>query len=179
MRLPSIAEAGKAWLLEHAGLLLYPTVSEGFGMVPFEAAHAGTPSLTTRQGALDEVLPDNLACLEDLVPEHGVELAERLLHDVTFSAQQVGVLRAAADRYTWADSVVALVELVERSLDRPSGRRSFGVPDSLRSQGGTMLDIAAAAVRRLPGLQRLLIGEGTRRQRLLRNVVNRIRHRQI
>ena len=41
--------------------MLYPTVQEGFGLVPFEAARAGVPCLFAAQTSLAEVLPREAA----------------------------------------------------------------------------------------------------------------------
>ena len=56
-----VSEAEKAWLLERAVLTLYPTVHEGFGLIPFESARAGTPCLFAPQASLGELLPDAAA----------------------------------------------------------------------------------------------------------------------
>jgi glycosyltransferase involved in cell wall biosynthesis len=66
--LGAVSEAEKLWLYSNAGLVLYPTLSEGFGLVPFEAAERGVPCLSTRQGSLDEVLPRDLLTLRSLDP---------------------------------------------------------------------------------------------------------------
>jgi glycosyltransferase involved in cell wall biosynthesis len=172
--LGSTSEAEKAWLLEHARLVLYPTITEGFGMVPFEAAHAGTPVLTTRQGALAEVLPAALSCAPSMVPADSVLLAERLLADDAFRSEQVALLCAAADRFTWADSAAALVDLVSRTLVAPSGRRSFGSPDSLRGRR-RLVDRAVGVLRSAPWLHRIVVGTDTRRQKALRRAANWLR----
>ncbi len=41
----AVDEPEKLWLLGRAGLVLYPTVYEGFGLVPFEAAEHGLPCM--------------------------------------------------------------------------------------------------------------------------------------
>ena len=43
LRLGAVSEAEKAWLLGRANLVAYPSVQEGFGLVPFEAAEHGVP----------------------------------------------------------------------------------------------------------------------------------------
>lgn len=172
VRLNSVGEAEKAWLLEHAALLVYPTLSEGFGMVPFEAAQAGVPVLTTRQGALDEVLPTELATVRSLVPEHNVELAQRLLGDHDFRVQQVGLLLEACERFTWESSAAALVDLVHRTLEAPAGRRSFTAPANLWVHQSRMVDRTVSVLRSRPTLHRILIGDDTRRQRTLRRGAN-------
>jgi GT2 family glycosyltransferase/glycosyltransferase involved in cell wall biosynthesis len=177
--LPSVAENEKAWLLREAGVVAYPTLSEGFGMVPFEAALVGTPVVTTRQGALDEVLPTDLATLSSMLPVDAVALAERLLHDHTFRAQQVELLAAAARRFTWADSAAALLDLMRRALDEPAGRRLLELPTPpvpRRSRAG-LVDRLVGVTRALPWLKRLVVGEGTRRQAAVRRAANWMRRK--
>ncbi len=53
-----VEEAGKRWLYAHARALLYPTVYEGFGLIPLEAAHAGLPCLFAPQASLAELAGD-------------------------------------------------------------------------------------------------------------------------
>ena len=55
--LGAVSEAEKAWLLGRAGLVLYPTVHEGFGLVPFEAAEHGVPCMWAAGTSLSELLP--------------------------------------------------------------------------------------------------------------------------
>ncbi len=38
-----VTEREKAWLLANAGAVVYPSVYEGFGLVPFESALSGVP----------------------------------------------------------------------------------------------------------------------------------------
>ena len=54
--LPDVTSEERNWLLRHASICLYPTSNEGFGLVPFEAARFGTPTVFTRVGPLAEVL---------------------------------------------------------------------------------------------------------------------------
>ncbi len=63
VELGAVREAEKRWLLEQAAAVLYPTVYEGFGLVPFEAAAAGTPCLFAPNTSLSEILPPELARL--------------------------------------------------------------------------------------------------------------------
>lgn len=62
IRLGSVPNADKVWLLQNAQAVLYPTSAEGFGLVPFEAASLGTPTAFVRFGPFLETLPDVDAC---------------------------------------------------------------------------------------------------------------------
>ena len=55
--LGAVSEAEKAWLFERSALVLYPSVIEGFGLVPFEAAAHGSPCMWAPVGSLGELLP--------------------------------------------------------------------------------------------------------------------------
>ena len=52
--LPNVSSRERNWLLRHATIVLYPTSAEGFGLVPFEAARFGTPTVTVGFGPLLE-----------------------------------------------------------------------------------------------------------------------------
>ena len=175
--LPAVDEAEKAWLLANAALVAYPTLSEGFGMVPFEAALAGVPVLTTRQGALHEVLPAELATITSLVPHDAVPLAERLLADAEFRAQQVQLLADAARGFTWQASAQSLVDLLHRALAEPAGRRVDGLPPAPGVARSRLVDSAVGVVRSQQWLHRVLVGEGTRRQAALRRAANWMRRK--
>ena len=71
--LGELSEAAKAWLLRRARLVLYPTVHEGFGLIPFEAAAAGVPCLWAAGTALGELLPETAA---EIVPWDAAATAE-------------------------------------------------------------------------------------------------------
>jgi glycosyltransferase involved in cell wall biosynthesis len=53
-----VDEPSKRWLYAHARALLYPTLYEGFGLIPLESARAGLPCLFAAQASLVEVAPE-------------------------------------------------------------------------------------------------------------------------
>ncbi len=63
LHLGPVGEDEKAWLLRNAAAVVYPSLYEGFGLIPFEAAAAGTPCLFAAWTALAEVLPPIAATL--------------------------------------------------------------------------------------------------------------------
>ena len=50
-----VDEPGRRWLYAHARALVYPTVYEGFGLIPLEAARSGLPCLFAAQASLAEL----------------------------------------------------------------------------------------------------------------------------
>lgn len=99
--LPPVSEAEKKWLLERASLLLYPSTYEGFGMVPFEAAELGTPTLASRMTSLGEVLGQRAITLDSFNAEKEVEKAWLLLSKSDIAVRQIEAIRERAKSYTW------------------------------------------------------------------------------
>lgn len=50
--LPDVTTEERNWLLRHSSVVLYPTSAEGFGLVPYEAARFGTPTVCVGFGPL-------------------------------------------------------------------------------------------------------------------------------
>jgi GT2 family glycosyltransferase/glycosyltransferase involved in cell wall biosynthesis len=99
--LGAVDEAQKEWLLRHAALVLYPSVREGFGLVPFEAAALDTPALTSSLASLPEVLGDEVVCLDGFDPEAGADLVWSFLADPERGRRQVAAIKARAEILTW------------------------------------------------------------------------------
>ena len=123
VRMGAVSTAEKMWLLRHADAVLYPTSSEGFGLVPFEAAAVGTPTAFVAFGPLRETL-------------NGVEASSgwrvRPFADYVFGliadpATQVGQIRAAGAALTWALHVDGILEGY-RALVAAGTRSRVGAP---------------------------------------------------
>ncbi|MEX2255313.1 MAG: glycosyltransferase [Acidimicrobiia bacterium] len=120
--LGSVSEAEKQWLYRHAGLVLYPTIVEGFGLVPFEAARVGTATLSTRQGSLDEILPDSIPTIDGWDVKDAADLASKLLEDEAARESVCELLMDRARGFTWDRTVEELTVLMLDVLTKPSGR---------------------------------------------------------
>ena len=106
VRLGSVPNADKVWLLQNAQAVLYPTSAEGFGLVPFEAASLGTPTAFVRFGPLLETLPNVDACDGWQVRP----FAEHVFRLLEHPERQLDQIRAASERLTWrahVDQVLA------------------------------------------------------------------------
>ncbi len=101
VRMAEVSEAEKAWLLRRAALVLYPTVHEGFGLVPFEAAAAGVPCLWAAGTALGELLPETAA---EIVVWDAAATADRalaLMRDEAARTANLSAIEDAASRLRW------------------------------------------------------------------------------
>jgi glycosyltransferase involved in cell wall biosynthesis len=130
--LGEVSEPQKEWLLARASLALYPTVYEGFGLVPFEAAARGVPCLWASGTSLSEILPESAA---GIVPWDAAISADRaiaLMRDQEASAENVRAVRDAAARLKWDIAAKRLIELYHATCSEspaPAGvrQRSSGV----------------------------------------------------
>jgi GT2 family glycosyltransferase len=114
-----LADAERRWLFLNAGLVLSPSVYEGFGLVPFEAADFGVPVLFAPQASLGEVLPASTARLLPWDVREGAARALELLRDSAASQALVEEIRSAARSYTWDDHARRLLEVYRGSVRRP------------------------------------------------------------
>jgi glycosyltransferase involved in cell wall biosynthesis len=97
----AVPEAQKRWLLQHAAVVLYPSTYEGFGLIPFEAAHAGTPCLFAHVSALRETLPAAAATIVPWDPVRSAENAAGVLRDPARARELVDLVKHAAAGLSW------------------------------------------------------------------------------
>src|SRR5213076_1921105 len=99
--LPAVSESEKTWLYSKTALVLYPTVQEGFGLVPFEAARARVPCLFAAQTSLAEILPRETARIVQWNPRLTAAAALELISDEDARKAQVAATQAAGERFKW------------------------------------------------------------------------------
>jgi hypothetical protein len=113
-----VGEDAKAWLYAHARALVYPTVYEGFGLLPLEAARSGLPCLFAAQASLSELAAEQAT----LVPWDASASAAAcisLLEDGAARDRHVAGLRALA-LPTWDEVAGRLISVYEQALSTPS-----------------------------------------------------------
>jgi hypothetical protein len=101
--LGSVSEAGRSWLMEHAQAVLYPSLYEGFGLLPFEAARAGIPCLYAAQASLGEAAGSAAATLVPWDVQASARAVAALLVDGPPRERHLAQLRDAAARRSWAE----------------------------------------------------------------------------
>ena len=118
--LADVTSEERNWLLRHAAICLYPTANEGFGLVPFEAARFGTPTVFTRFGPLAEVLDGVPVVADTWDPEELAENCQRLLADPQLASEQVTATLKCGSRYTWDETAARLVRAYRELLAQPA-----------------------------------------------------------
>lgn len=117
--LADVTTPERNWLLRHAAVAVYPTSAEGFGLVPYEAARFGTPTVLVPFGPLAEHLPDGLASASDWSPDSLARAIEHLLGDPAAAAAQVAATLDAGSALTWKHTAERLVDVYRAVLARP------------------------------------------------------------
>ncbi len=117
--LPDLPSPQRNWLVRHADLVLYPTSAEGFGLVPFEAARFGTPTVFAGFGPLVELADALPVAAADWSPTSLAVAAEKLLTDPGLARAQVESCLEVATNYTWAATAERLTELYRRTMSMP------------------------------------------------------------
>jgi glycosyltransferase involved in cell wall biosynthesis len=178
------SEAEKVWLYQNAGLALYPTISEGFGLIPFEAAHLGAPCLSTRQGSLDEVLPAGIPTISRFDPVAAAATARALLDDPAAGQKVVEEILGKGAEYSWEKVAAELMTVLTEVTGRPANRvvairaehgsaylADAGVGAGSHTGVKRSLDSAVQFVAARPDLRVKLVPPGSKRQAMVRQVL--------
>lgn len=113
--MPDVSGAERTWLLRHAAMVLYPTMAEGFGLVPFEAAALGTPTAFVGFGPLKEMLSAEWLP-KDWSQSGLADYSERILVDREFSERLIRLIKSKGESLTWAGTAAGLVEAYRTAL---------------------------------------------------------------
>jgi hypothetical protein len=124
--LGSVSEAEKSWLLANAALVLYPTVQEGFGLVPFEAAAAGVPCMWASGTALNELLAGAGGGIVPWDAAASADAALELMRSPQARSRQLDAVRSAGRELTWDAAAAHLLELYLQTCDAPAARAEPG-----------------------------------------------------
>lgn len=103
-------------LYQHASLLAFPSLYEGFGMPPLEAMHWNCPVVCSDAASLPEVVGDT-ACLVNPLDE--VSIAQGIwsvLSDSTYAQLLAERGHERLSKYTWDASAEKLMQLCQEVL---------------------------------------------------------------
>lgn len=117
--LGAVSEPEKAWLLAHAGAVVYPSVYEGFGLVPFESALSGVPCVFAPQASLAEETPAGSAAIVPWDEQESAAAVHALLTDTATRARHVDALAARAGELSWTQAAEAIVAVYRQAARAP------------------------------------------------------------
>ena len=118
LTLPEVSAEERNWLLGNASLVAYLTAAEGFGLVPFEAACMGVPTLHVSFGPLRELIDD-----ADIPTSYDLDTltrrAESLLFDRQAISKSVRSVLESAERLSWANTAQKTIAAYYKTLGQP------------------------------------------------------------
>jgi glycosyltransferase involved in cell wall biosynthesis len=105
-----------AVLYRLAGVFVFPSLYEGFGLPPLEAMASGTPVITSNVSSLPEVVGDAAVLIDPLQTEAIADAMRRVLTDEALRAamRQRGLERARA--FSWERSIARVREIYNEVL---------------------------------------------------------------
>lgn len=115
VRLGWVDDDERAALLRGASVVAYPSVYEGFGLVPLEAMAAGVPVVSTRAGAIPEVVGDAAELVEVGDVDALAGALARLLGDQERRDELVAAGHLRRARFRWETTVDDIVALYRRA----------------------------------------------------------------
>lgn len=117
-----VSQADLPGLYSLATVFAFPSLYEGFGLPPLEAMACGTPVLTSRQTAMEEVCGEAAW----LVDPHDVSEMADGLHTLLMDANQRGMLQEKGlervKQFTWAQTAEKTAVVYEQALQSLAGR---------------------------------------------------------
>lgn len=123
-----VSEERKWALLADADAVLYPSIIEGFGLVPFEAAQVGTPTLAHRSSALAEILgAAGLASTWD--PLTWAATVKAWTDDPERRSEQARAIRNAGLLFTWRHGAEELMKAIHSTLAMPRTIPAVGISE--------------------------------------------------
>lgn len=99
-----------------ADLFLYPSLAEGFGLPPLEAASYGTPVVASRAGGLLEVLGEGALWVDPLSPAEIARAAGDLLARPALRQALSARGRALSARRTWEEAAAETLAVYRRAV---------------------------------------------------------------
>jgi glycosyltransferase involved in cell wall biosynthesis len=139
----AVSEGEKEWLYSRSAVVVYPSVLEGFGLVPFEAATHGVPCLWAPGSSLSELLPDEAAGIVPWDEQDSARNARTLIEDENARQRNLSAIAQAAQGLTWETTAQRLLEVYRATADAPPRPRAAGAGPG----AGTALTLTEDAAR--------------------------------
>ena len=110
----AIDDETKRWLYQRCSALVFPSLSEGFGLPVVEAMSYGRPTFLSRLTSLPEIGGEEAFYFDSFEPGDMAETIRRGLESFAADAHWVGRLRHRATQFSWEQAARAYWSLYTR-----------------------------------------------------------------
>jgi glycosyltransferase involved in cell wall biosynthesis len=110
----AIDDETKRWLYQRCTALVFPSISEGFGLPVVEAMSYGKPTFLSRLTSLPEIGGDEAFYFDSFDPNDMAETIRRGLHSFAADPDWGDRLRRRAGRFSWERAATAYWSLYTR-----------------------------------------------------------------
>jgi glycosyltransferase involved in cell wall biosynthesis len=114
-----VDEPTKRWLYENCRALLFPSISDGFGLPVVEAMSVGKPAFLSRLTSLPEIGGNAAHYFDSFEPQAMAAAVKRGLADFDGHPQRPDELRAYASRYSWTRAATEYWTLYDEVFRSP------------------------------------------------------------
>lgn len=191
IELGELSEHERNWLVSNAELALYPSVAEGFGLLPFEFARQGLATLSSRVTSLGEIIPADVDHISRFDASETADQILRLLEDDEARTRLISSLSHTAEKFSWALAAETTWSFIDEVLRQPKNRTHAVAGDRLvvelydhrprysntkQAKRVNQIDAAVGKVGSNP-LKRIIVPNGSKRQKWVRSAINGLRRR--
>jgi glycosyltransferase involved in cell wall biosynthesis len=114
-----VTEEEKTFLMKNAQVVIFPSITEGFGLIPFEALKHGTPTITSKGGSLNEISPTQGKFLSITNLDSDVNCIHLVLTDHESRQTQLKAWRELDSKYNWTQTAEMFVNLALQVMALP------------------------------------------------------------
>ena len=114
-----VTEEEKTFLLKNAQVVIFPSITEGFGLIPFEALKHGTPTITSKGGSLNEISPTQGKFLSFTNLDTDLNFIHLMLTDLESRQTQLNAWRELDSKYNWTQTAEIFINLALQIMALP------------------------------------------------------------
>jgi len=104
------------YLYKNAGLFLFPSLYEGFGLPPLEAMSYGVPVISSNCSSMPEILGDAYEKVNPASPDEIANGLFRVMHHEGLKAELIKKGKKQVNKYSWDNSAKKIVNLYKDIL---------------------------------------------------------------